>query len=184
MCFRWNTSINFLFWGFETTPSWSHFKVLLCKLIWDGYTHRFLLPLFLLFFLPSLIFEVVSFFLILPVLLSPLQLVIYSVWWCCLFRVFMLVFHADVYRVYCRIYYVVLNPSKSVELYIRLLTMMRNSGMCTFPISAFQKKKIIKVLPPFVVCWWPLYYCFLLSSEGFAAILPRFENLAPPPCLS
>ena len=51
MCFRWNTSINFLFWGFETTPSWSHFKVLLCKLIWDGYTHRFLLPLFLLFFL-------------------------------------------------------------------------------------------------------------------------------------
>ena len=108
-----------------------------CSVNLYGLAIHILLPLF---FLPSSIFEVVSFFLILPVLLSPLQLVIYSVWWCCLFRVFMLVFHADVYRVYCRIYYVVLNPSKSVELYIRLLTMMRNSGMCTFPISAFQKK--------------------------------------------
>ena len=135
-----------------------------------------------LFYLPSSIFEVVSFFLILPVLLSPLQLVIYSVWWCCLFR-FLQLFHADVYRVYCRLYFVVLNPSKSVELYIRFLTMMRDLGLCTFPFSAFQKKSL-KVLPPFVVCWWPLYSCFLLSAEAFAAVLPPFENLAPPPCLS
>ena len=127
--------------------------------VWVGYTHRFLLPLFLLYFLPSSnsIFEVVSFFLILPVLLSPLQLVIYSVWWCCLFRVFMQLFHADVYRVYCRLYYVVLNHSKSVELYIRLLTMLRDSGLCTFPISAFQKKS--------------LKFSHLLSSAGGHYIL-------------